>query len=70
MKRLIFVSIVCVLALLFTGRICFAQEKETDDQINQKAAELTKDKSSKSDKIISLYSFVRDEIALVKTQYG
>ncbi|MFA6290747.1 MAG: hypothetical protein WC637_03140 [Victivallales bacterium] len=49
-----------------------AEEKNegNDTAIGQKAAEITKDKSLKSEKIISLYSFVRDQISEITTQYG
>jgi hypothetical protein len=66
---------VAALMISLCGGPVFAQSCDPADgsdtnAIAVKAQELTKDKSARIDKLMALHTFVRDEVALARTQYG
>ncbi len=65
-----FFAIVFLLALPLLTVLSQEKNDGKDISISQKALEITKDKTLKAEKIISLYSFVKDQISEIKTQYG
>jgi hypothetical protein len=64
--------LICLALLAMPLMAAIAQEKteDADELINQKAAELVKDKASKADKIVAAYNFVKDEITQVPSKFG
>ncbi|MFZ2653937.1 MAG: hypothetical protein WAX69_03410 [Victivallales bacterium] len=68
MKQLF--AVVFLLVLPFLTILSEEKNNADDTAISQKALDVTKDKTLKSEKIISLYSFVKDQISEIKTQYG
>jgi len=68
MKQLF--AVVFLLVLPFLTILSEEKNNADDIAISQKALDVTKDKTLKSEKIISLYSFVKDQISEIKTQYG
>lgn len=65
-----FFAVVFLLALPLMTVLSEGKNDENDTSISRKAAEITKDKALKSEKLLSLYSFVRDQISEISTQYG
>ena len=65
-----FFAVMFLLALPLMSVLAEEKNDDNDTSIAQKAAETTKDQTGKSEKIISLYSFVKGQISEIKTQYG
>ena len=72
MKR--FIGFASLVALLFVvsgyAQTCNTVTNSDDSVFQTKAQELTQDKVSRLDKLQALHTFVRDEIAQARTQYG
>jgi len=48
----------------------FQGKNDDNTAINEKVQELIKDKSERADKVLSIFKFIRDEIAETKTKFG
>ena len=71
MKRIVgFASLIVLIFVLSASAQSAAPAVGDDAAFLAKAQELTKDKVSRLDKLQALQTFVRDEIAQAKTQYG
>ena len=68
MKRiLLFLGLVLVLAPVWAGSV---EEKGESDVFLEKSKELTSGGKSRVDKLITLHTFVRDEMSECTTKFG
>ena len=63
-------ALLAVWCLSACAQTCDVATNAEDSLIAAKAQELAKDKPARLNKITALHTFVRDEIAQAKTQYG
>lgn len=65
-----FIAVFFFLALPLLTVLSEEKNDENETLIIQKAAEMVKDKARKSEKIIAVHDFVKEQISEITTQYG
>jgi len=70
MKKILQIVLLCLTIALMRGFAGDMYDASDDTAINSKSKELVAGKNSRLEKILVVYSFVRDEISQIDNQYG